>query len=189
MTQDAFQQNEQKKRADSAGVVLQRMQQDRQQKAPPAQVQELTPAEAEKESGNAAYKKGEYKKVNMLPTFIKWWDVDKRFNHHKPTAQQCKPCQLKLCNPLPLQAIEHYTKAIELKSTLASAFNNRAMAHLKLGQVSEAQADCNSVLLLQPGNVKALLRRASARYVFFTCTDDLLLSICKASFTNSSVSP
>ncbi len=64
------------------------------------------------------------------------------------------------------QAIDHYTKAVELDNTLASAYSNRAMAHLKLGQLTQAETDCNHTLLLQPDNVKALLRRASARYVF-----------------------
>lgn len=119
---DAFQQNERKKKADSADVVLQRMQQDKQPKAAPTTVHELTPGEAEKESGNAAFKKGDFKK-----------------------------------------AIGHYTKAVELDSSLASAYSNRAMAHLKLGQVTQAETDCNHTLLLQPDNVKALLRRATAR--------------------------
>lgn len=62
--QEAFQQNEQKRRAESADSVLQRMQQDKQRKGSPAKIQELTPAEAEKESGNAAFKKGAYEDVS-----------------------------------------------------------------------------------------------------------------------------
>lgn len=69
------------------------------------------------------------------------------------------------------QAIEHYTKAVELDTTLASAYSNRAMAHLKLGQVTKAETDCNHTLLLQPDNVKALLRRATARYSIPTSRD------------------
>lgn len=63
------------------------------------------------------------------------------------------------------QAIEHYTKAIELDSTLAAAFNNRAMARLRVNQAAEAEVDCDRALLLQPANAKALLRRAAARYM------------------------
>jgi Flp pilus assembly protein TadD len=63
-----------------------------------------------------------------------------------------------------VQALEHYTKAIELDSTMAAAFSNRALALIKLGRPAEAEADCTHALLLQPGNVKALLRRAAARF-------------------------
>lgn len=63
LKQDAFQQNERKKKADSADVVLQRMQQDKQPKAAPSKIHELTAAEAEKENGNAAFKKSDFEKV------------------------------------------------------------------------------------------------------------------------------
>jgi hypothetical protein len=43
------------------------------------------------------------------------------------------------------------------------ARNNRAMALLKLARYEEAEVDCDHVLLLEPRNVKALLRRAAAR--------------------------
>lgn len=45
------------------------------------------------------------------------------------------------------------------------ALNNRAMARLKLGQWEAAEADCSAVLEQEPTNVKALLRRATARWV------------------------
>ncbi len=47
---------------------------------------------------------------------------------------------------------------------MAAAFSNRALARLKLGRAAEAEIDCDHALLLQPTNVKALLRRAAARY-------------------------
>lgn len=63
--QDAFKQNEQKKTADSADILLQRMQQDKQPKAAPTKVHELSAAEAEKEDGNAAFKKSDFEKVKI----------------------------------------------------------------------------------------------------------------------------
>lgn len=62
-----------------------------------------------------------------------------------------------------LQAVRLYSEALEVDSTLAAAYNNRALAHLKLGNLADAEADCCYVLRLDPRNVKAFLRRGSAR--------------------------
>lgn len=62
-----------------------------------------------------------------------------------------------------LQAVKLYSEALESDSTLAAAYNNRALAHLKLNNLADAEADCGYVLQLEPRNVKALLRRGSAR--------------------------
>ena len=47
---------------------------------------------------------------------------------------------------------------------MLSAYNNRAMAKLKLQDWEGALEDCASVLQEEPNNVKALLRQASARW-------------------------
>ncbi|GAX74597.1 hypothetical protein CEUSTIGMA_g2045.t1 [Chlamydomonas eustigma] len=86
------------------------------------EVRELSPAEIEKEEGNAAFKRGDWK-----------------------------------------AAIERYTSALTLDPKLIPALNNRALAALKLGMAKEAEIDCNLVLECEPLNVKALLRRATAR--------------------------
>ena len=62
-----------------------------------------------------------------------------------------------------LQAVKLYSQALESDSTLAAAYNNRALAHLKLNNLADAEADCGYVLQLEPRNVKAFLRRGSAR--------------------------
>ena len=56
-----------------------------------------------------------------------------------------------------------YSKALEHNCRLAAAYNNRALAHLKLSNLADAEADCDYVLMLEPKNVKGLLRRGSAR--------------------------
>lgn len=43
-----------------------------------------------------------------------------------------------------------------------AALNNRAMSYLKQKQYSEALADCCRVLELDPRNIKAILRKATA---------------------------
>ncbi|DBA67124.1 TPA: hypothetical protein ACH3X2_001448 [Trebouxia sp. C0005] len=61
------------------------------------------------------------------------------------------------------EAVRLYSEALETDSTLAAAYNNRALAHLKLNNLADAEADCGYVLRLEPRNVKAFLRRGSAR--------------------------
>lgn len=66
-----------------------------------------------------------------------------------------------------MQAEEHYSAALRLDAGLTSAHNNRALARLRLARWADAEADCCAVLAREPGNVKALLRRAAARLAIF----------------------
>ncbi|KDQ11161.1 hypothetical protein BOTBODRAFT_35703 [Botryobasidium botryosum FD-172 SS1] len=60
-------------------------------------------------------------------------------------------------------AIGHYTSAIIADGSDFTFPLNRAAAYLKLNKNEDAERDCNAVLKLSPGNVKALFRRAQAR--------------------------
>lgn len=59
------------------------------------------------------------------------------------------------------QAKQDYTQSIALQPTCL-AYANRAMAELKLGEYSAAEADCTKAIALDAAYVKAYLRRASA---------------------------
>ncbi|XP_077023468.1 sperm-associated antigen 1 [Tamandua tetradactyla] len=58
------------------------------------------------------------------------------------------------------EAVMYYTRSISVLPTVA-AYNNRAQAEIKLQNWNSAFQDCEKVLELEPGNVKALLRRAT----------------------------
>uniref|UniRef100_A0A8C6RZM8 Sperm-associated antigen 1 n=1 Tax=Nannospalax galili TaxID=1026970 RepID=A0A8C6RZM8_NANGA len=58
------------------------------------------------------------------------------------------------------EAMMYYTRSISVLPTV-SAYNNRAQAEIKLQNWSSAFHDCEKVLELEPGNIKALLRRAT----------------------------
>ncbi|XP_030890888.1 sperm-associated antigen 1 [Leptonychotes weddellii] len=58
------------------------------------------------------------------------------------------------------EAVMYYTRSISVLPTVA-AYNNRAQAELKLQNWNSAFQDCEKVLELEPGNLKALLRRAT----------------------------
>uniref|UniRef100_A0A8B7VW16 Sperm-associated antigen 1 n=1 Tax=Castor canadensis TaxID=51338 RepID=A0A8B7VW16_CASCN len=58
------------------------------------------------------------------------------------------------------EAVMYYTRSISAFPTVA-AYNNRAQAEIKLQNWNSAFRDCEKVLELEPGNVKALLRRAT----------------------------
>ncbi|XP_053374130.1 sperm-associated antigen 1-like [Mercenaria mercenaria] len=59
------------------------------------------------------------------------------------------------------EAITYYSRSISLQPTAAS-YNNRALAYLKTSDWQKAINDTDTVLKLEPGNVKALLRRGTA---------------------------
>ncbi|XP_043931099.1 sperm-associated antigen 1 [Protopterus annectens] len=58
------------------------------------------------------------------------------------------------------EAVTYYSRSISVLPT-AAAFNNRALAKIKLQLWLSALTDCEKVLELEPGNLKALLRRAT----------------------------
>ncbi|XP_021118279.1 sperm-associated antigen 1 [Heterocephalus glaber] len=58
------------------------------------------------------------------------------------------------------EAVMYYTRSISVLPTVA-AYNNRAQAEIKLQNWNNAFQDCEKVLKLEPGNIKALLRRAT----------------------------
>uniref|UniRef100_A0A8C2VYX2 Sperm-associated antigen 1 n=1 Tax=Chinchilla lanigera TaxID=34839 RepID=A0A8C2VYX2_CHILA len=58
------------------------------------------------------------------------------------------------------EAVMYYTRSISALPTIA-AYNNRAQAEIKLQNWNRAFQDCEKVLELEPGNIKALLRRAT----------------------------
>lgn len=62
------------------------------------------------------------------------------------------------------EAIEFYTKCINLLPSEVPSYTNRALCYLKLKQPksTEAIVDCTSALKLQDGNIKALFRRAQS---------------------------
>lgn len=60
------------------------------------------------------------------------------------------------------KAVELYSSALEKDDTLVAARNNRAQALLNLERWPAAEADAAAVLELEPENVKALLRLATA---------------------------
>jgi len=61
------------------------------------------------------------------------------------------------------QAIERYTRGMQLDPSNCVLPANRAMALLKKSQYGAAEADCTLALSIDPTYVKALQRRASAR--------------------------
>ncbi|KAM9852579.1 sperm-associated antigen 1-like [Aulostomus maculatus] len=58
------------------------------------------------------------------------------------------------------EAVAYYSRSLSVVPTVA-AYNNRAQAEINLKQWDNAMKDCQRVLEMEPGNVKALLRRAT----------------------------
>ncbi|KAG8476630.1 hypothetical protein CXB51_030337 [Gossypium anomalum] len=61
------------------------------------------------------------------------------------------------------KAIGFYTEAIKLSGNNATYYSNRAAAYLELGSFLQAEADCTKAISLEKKNVKAYLRRGTAR--------------------------
>ncbi|KAM9023353.1 sperm-associated antigen 1 isoform 2-T4 [Ara ararauna] len=59
-----------------------------------------------------------------------------------------------------VEAVTYYTRSISVIPT-AAAYNNKAQAEIKLQDWDSALQDCEKVLGMEPGNIKALMRRAT----------------------------
>ncbi|KAM7382428.1 hypothetical protein PAMP_002156 [Pampus punctatissimus] len=58
------------------------------------------------------------------------------------------------------EAVAYYSRSLSIITTVA-AYNNRAQAEINLKHWHNAMKDCQRVLELEPGNIKALLRRST----------------------------
>lgn len=61
------------------------------------------------------------------------------------------------------KAVSLYSEAIKLNGNNATYYSNRAAAYLELGSYLQAEVDCSTVINLDSKNVKAFLRRGTAR--------------------------
>lgn len=122
---DALAQNERKRHQGDRSEFLKKLQapagRSNGAEQHPSVATTSSPAEQQKDLGNAAFKRGDWK-----------------------------------------QAIDLYSAAIKLDNTLLPAYNNRALAYLKIQRYAEALADSAVLLEREPSNVKALLRHAAA---------------------------
>ncbi|XP_051467593.1 sperm-associated antigen 1 isoform X1 [Apus apus] len=79
-----------------------------------------------------------------------------------------------------VEAVTYYTRSISVIPT-AAAYNNRAQAEIKLQDWDSALQDCEKVLDMEPGNVKALMRHASVHNQlqnYQTAVEDLKKVLC-----------
>uniref|UniRef100_A0A8C0F3P8 Sperm associated antigen 1 n=1 Tax=Bubo bubo TaxID=30461 RepID=A0A8C0F3P8_BUBBB len=79
-----------------------------------------------------------------------------------------------------VEAVTYYTRSISVIPT-AAAYNNRAQAEIKLQDWESALHDCEKVLDMEPGNVKALMRRATVHNQlqnYQTAIEDLNKVLC-----------
>ena len=138
-------------------------------------VRELTPAESSKDEGNAAFRRGD------------WAAAVEHYSRYTAACILALPigplslhsCQAPYVCRMPNRAgkagkahrphlsraavASSLRRALELDPGLGTALNNRALCHIKLRQHAEAEADCSAVLARDAGNVKAFMRRATAR--------------------------
>nr|XP_009935834.1 PREDICTED: sperm-associated antigen 1 [Opisthocomus hoazin] len=79
-----------------------------------------------------------------------------------------------------VEAVTYYTRSISVIPT-AAAYNNKAQAEIKLQDWDSALQDCEKVLDMEPGNIKALMRRATVHSQlqnYQTAIEDLNKVLC-----------
>ncbi|KFZ45316.1 Sperm-associated antigen 1, partial [Antrostomus carolinensis] len=79
-----------------------------------------------------------------------------------------------------VEAVTYYTRSVSVIPT-AAAYNNRAQAEIKLQDWYGALQDCEKVLDMEPGNIKALMRRATVHSQlqnYQTAIEDLNKVLC-----------
>ncbi|KFV15026.1 Sperm-associated antigen 1, partial [Pterocles gutturalis] len=79
-----------------------------------------------------------------------------------------------------VEAVTYYTRSISVIPT-AAAYNNKAQAEIKLQDWDSALQDCEKVLDMEPGNIKALMRRTTVHnhlQNYQTAIEDLNKVLC-----------
>ncbi|KAM6087330.1 sperm-associated antigen 1 [Chlamydotis macqueenii] len=79
-----------------------------------------------------------------------------------------------------VEAVTYYTRSLSVIPT-AAAYNNKAQAEIKLQEWDSALQDCEKVLDMEPGNIKALMRRATVHTQlqnYQTAMEDLKKVLC-----------
>ncbi|RZC65160.1 hypothetical protein C5167_008851 [Papaver somniferum] len=69
------------------------------------------------------------------------------------------------------KSVNYYTKAITLKDSIATYYCNRSAAYLELGCYQEAETDCTKAISIDKRNVKAYLRRGTAKHLVVVGTN------------------
>ncbi|XP_035658811.1 sperm-associated antigen 1-like isoform X2 [Branchiostoma floridae] len=100
-------------------------------------------------------------KVNKLQKEMNTSDMSDEEKSRKAEREKDKGNEAFKANDY-LEAEVYYTRSISIVPS-AAAYNNRALAKLRLEKWQDAVDDTNVVLEMEPGNLKALLRRAMGR--------------------------
>jgi tetratricopeptide (TPR) repeat protein len=80
-------------------------------------------------------------------------------------------------------AIKMYSRALELDSSNAAAYNNRSQAYIALSLFEKAAADSTSCVALEPQNTKALYRRGCCKLM--QTGDESAITSAKVDFENA----
>ncbi|CAH1248070.1 SPAG1 [Branchiostoma lanceolatum] len=100
-------------------------------------------------------------KVNKLQQEMNTSDMSDEEKSRKAEREKDKGNEAFKANDY-LEAEVYYTRSISIVPS-AAAYNNRALAKLRQEKWEDAVDDTNVVLKMEPGNLKALLRRAMGR--------------------------
>lgn len=144
----AVAQNERKRQAESADVKLKRMEKVTKSSRGQAQVQELSPAEAEKESGNDAFKKQDYHKA--LEHYSKAIELDASLlvAYNNRAMSRLKLGQWE-------GALQDCQAVVAKDPTNVKALLRMANAREELKQPQEAASVYKEILDLEPKNTVA----------------------------------
>lgn len=140
----------QRREAESSAEVMRRIQAD-SAAASKAQIRELTPAEAAKEHGNVAFKKGKWKEA--VHHYTKAIELDSMmipaWNNRAMTFLKLEKWE---------EALKDCLAVLEQQPSNVKAFLRAAAAEVELGKKDEAKQHLENALLAEPSNAEAKKR-------------------------------
>lgn len=149
----AAQQAAQRRQRDSAESVLRRMQDGGGKKEATATVRELSPAEAAKEEGNAAFKRGDW--ANAVGHYTQAVEFDP---HMLPALNNRAMALLKLERWQ--EALEDCQTVLGMQPSNVKALLRAAAAEMELGMLPEAKRHLEDAVSAEPNNKEAAQRLA-----------------------------